>query len=139
MRSRRFRRPSSDGSYAGGNARDRSSAPADMGYTSMRKTIFHEKWWLDAVAPGSWREVVCIRNGQVVGSLPFEELSQSGLTSCAMPQATHTLGPILETRPGKAESSARSTQSVTASLLQQIGKHHHVEMILGTDCTDVTP
>jgi Acetyltransferase (GNAT) domain len=105
----------------------------------MRKTIFHEKWWLDAVAPGSWREVVCIRNGQVVGSLPFEELSQSGLKSCAMPQATHMLGPILETRPGKAESSARSTQSVTASLLQQIGKHHHVEMILGTDCTDVTP
>jgi len=105
----------------------------------MGKPIFHEKWWLDAVAPGSWREVVCIRGGQVVGSLPFEELSQGGLKSCAMPQATRILGPILEIRPGKAESLARSTQSITASLLEQIGKHDHVEMVLGMEHADVTP
>jgi hypothetical protein len=105
----------------------------------MRKTIFHEKWWLDAVAPGSWREVVCIRGGQVVGSLPFEELSHGGLKVCAMPQATHVLGPMLEIRPGKAESLARSTQSITDCLLQQVGKHHHVEMILGTEYADITP
>jgi hypothetical protein len=105
----------------------------------MRKTIFHEKWWLDAVAPGSWREVVCIRGGQVVGSLPFEELSRGGLKVCAMPQATHVLGPMLEIRPGKAESLARSTQSITDCLLQEVGKHHHVEMILGTEYADITP
>jgi hypothetical protein len=105
----------------------------------MRKTIFHEKWWLDAVAPGSWREVVCIRGGQVVGSLPFEELSRGGLKVSAMPQATHVLGPMLEIRPGKAESLARSTQSITDCLLQQVGKHHHVEMILGTEYADITP
>jgi hypothetical protein len=105
----------------------------------MRKTIFHEKWWLDAVAPGSWREVVCIRGGQVVGSLPFEELSRGGLKVCAMPQATHVLGPMLEIRPGKAESLARSTQSITACLLQQLGKHDHVEIMLGTEYADITP
>jgi hypothetical protein len=105
----------------------------------MRKTIFHEKWWLDAVAPGSWREVVCIRGDQVVGSLPFEELSHGGLKVCAMPQATHVLGPTLEIRPGKAESLARWTQSITDCLLQQVDKYHHVEMILGTEYADITP
>jgi hypothetical protein len=105
----------------------------------MRKTIFHEKWWLDAVAPGRWREVVCIRGGQVVGSLPFEELSHGGLKVCVMPQATHVLGPMLDIGPGKAESLARSTQSITDCLLQQVGKHHHVEMILGTEYADITP
>jgi Acetyltransferase (GNAT) domain len=105
----------------------------------MSKTIFHEKWWLDAVAPGSWREVVCIRGGQVVGSLPFEELSHGGLKVCAMPQATHVLGPMLEIRPGKAESLARSTQSITDCLLQQVGKYHHVEMTLDTGYADITP
>ena len=105
----------------------------------MRKTIFHEKWWLDAVAPGSWREVVCIRGDQVVGSLPFEELSHGGLKVCAMPQATHVLGPTLEIRPGKAESLARWTQSITNCLLQQVDKYHHVEMILGTEYADITP
>jgi hypothetical protein len=105
----------------------------------MRKTIFHEKWWLDAIAPGRWREVVCIRGGQVVGSLPFEELSQGGLKICVMPQATRVLGPILEIRPGKAESLARSTQSVTACLLEQIGKYDHAEMTLGTEHADITP
>jgi hypothetical protein len=105
----------------------------------MRKTIFHEKWWLDAIAPGNWREVVCIRGGQVVGSLPFEELSQGGLKICVMPQATRVLGPIMEIRPGKAESLARSTQSITAGLLEQIENHHHVEMILGPEHADITP
>jgi hypothetical protein len=105
----------------------------------MRKTIFHEKWWLDAIAPGNWREVVCIRGGQVVGSLPFEERSQGGLKICAMPQATRVLGPILEIQPGKAESSARSTQFITACLLEQIGKHDHAEMTLGTEHADITP
>jgi hypothetical protein len=105
----------------------------------MRKAIFHEKWWLDAIAPGRWREVVCIRGGQVVGSLPFEEQSQGGLKICAMPQATRVLGPILEVRPGKGESLARSAQSITACLLQQIEKHDHVEMTLGTEYADITP
>ncbi len=105
----------------------------------MRKTVFHEKWWLDAIAPGRWREVVCVRGGQVVGSLPFEELSLGRLKICAMPQATHVLGPFLEIRPSKAESLSRTTQSITACLLEKIGKHDHVEMILGTEYTDITP
>ena len=78
----------------------------------MRKTIFHEKWWLDAIAPGRWREVVCVRGGQIVGSLPFEELSLGRLNICAMPQATHVLGPFLKIRPGKAELTSRSVQSI---------------------------
>jgi hypothetical protein len=105
----------------------------------MRKTIFHEKWWLDAIAPGNWREVVCIQDGQVVGSMPFEELSEGGLKICAMPQATRVLGPTMEIRPGKAESLVRSAGSITACLLQQIGKHDHVEITLGPDYADITP
>jgi Acetyltransferase (GNAT) domain len=105
----------------------------------MRKTIFHEKWWLDAVAPGRWRQVACIKGGRVVGSLPFEELSQAGMKICAMPEATRLLGPILEIRPGRAESQARSAQSITACLLQQIDKHDYVEMTLDTGYADITP
>jgi hypothetical protein len=56
-----------------------------------------------------------------------------------MPQATRVLGPILEIQPGKAESSARSTQFITACLLEQIGKHDYVEMTLGTEHADITP
>ena len=74
-----------------------------------------------------------------MGSLRFEELSIGGLKVCATPQSTRVLGPILETRPGKAESLARSTQAVTACLLEQICKHDHVEMRLGTEHVDITP
>src|SRR5262245_61924210 len=31
----------------------------------MRKSIFHEDWWLDALAPGRWREMTCYRGGQI--------------------------------------------------------------------------
>jgi hypothetical protein len=105
----------------------------------MRKSIFHETWWLDAIAPGRWRQVECVLGGRVAGSLPFVELAHGPFKACAMPQATHILGPTVEARSAKSESNARSTQFILKQLLQQIDAHHHVQMVLDPGFADVTP
>jgi hypothetical protein len=105
----------------------------------MRKSIFHEDWWLDAVAPGCWREVTCRRGGQVAGALRFVERSEGGMKICQMPQITRFLGPIITPLLGKAETRIRSTHSIIAELLQQIAGYDHVEMILDTGFADLAP
>ena len=45
----------------------------------MKKSLFHEKWWLDAIAPGCWRQVECVQGGRTIGSLPFDEIVHGGL------------------------------------------------------------
>lgn len=55
--------------------------------------IFHQPWWLDAVAPGAWDEVAVRRDGVVAGRLPFVVRRRAGLTSLVQPPLTQALGP----------------------------------------------
>jgi hypothetical protein len=96
----------------------------------MRKSIFHEDWWLDALAPGRWREVTCYRGGRLAGSLRFVERTEGSAKVCQMPQITRFLGPIVMPQLGKTETRIRTTHSIIAELLAQIAGHDHVEMTL---------
>ena len=105
----------------------------------MRKSIFHEDWWLDALAPGRWREVTCQRGGRVVGSLRFVERSEGNAKVCEMPQITRFLGPIVMPQLGKTETRIRTTHSIITELLTQIAGHDHVEMTLDAGFADLAP
>ncbi|MGH6709950.1 MAG: GNAT family N-acetyltransferase [Bradyrhizobium sp.] len=105
----------------------------------MRKSIFHEDWWLDALAPGRWREVTCHRGGRVAGSLRFVERSEGNAKVCEMPQITRFLGPIVMPQLGKTETRIRTTHSIITDLLTQIAGHDHVEMTLDAGFGDVAP
>ena len=98
----------------------------------MRKSIFHESWWLDALAPGSWRDVTCVRGGRVAGYLRFVERLEGGLKICEMPQITRFLGPVVMPQPGKTEARNRATHSIVAELLEQIEEYDHVQITLDT-------
>lgn len=105
----------------------------------MRKSIFHEDWWLDALAPGRWREVTCHRGGRLAGSLRFVERLEGNARVCEMPQITRFLGPVLVPQIGKTETRIRSTHSIVTELLTQIDGYDHVEMTLDTGFADVAP
>ena len=96
----------------------------------MRKTIFHEEWWLDAVAPGRWRETSASRGGRVVGYMRYVERMMGKLTICEMPQITRVLGPVINPEGDKTESRLRFGHSVLQELLETIAAHDHVEMTL---------
>lgn len=105
----------------------------------MRKTIFHEDWWLDAVAPGRWREIACARGGRVAGYLRYVEYTASGMKACQMPQITRLLGPVVLPQAGKLESRIRFNHSILNELLQQLEVFENVEMTMDSDFGDFTP
>ncbi len=63
--------------------------------------IFQQPWWLEAVAPGQWGEVVVKRGDEVAARMPYVIKKKNGLTALTMPPLTQTLGPWL--RPSKAK------------------------------------
>ena len=105
----------------------------------MRKSIFHEDWWLDALAPGQWREVTCERGGRIAGSLRFVERSVGNARICEMPQITRFLGPVVAPQAGKTETRVRTVHSIVTDLLRQIAGHDHVEMTLDVGFGDLAP
>ena len=64
-------------------------------------TIFEQPWWLDAVAPGQWGEVVVHHGDAVVARLPYGVRKRMGLTLLIQPPLTPTLGPWLAPQSGK--------------------------------------
>jgi hypothetical protein len=105
----------------------------------MRKSIFHEDWWLDALAPGRWRELTCERGGRTAGSLRFVERTEGNAKICEMPQITRFLGPVVTPQSGKTETRFRATHSIITDLLKQIAGHDHVEMTLDVGFADLAP
>ena len=103
----------------------------------MRKTIFHEDWWLNAAAPGRWREATATRGGRTVGHLRFVERMMGNMRICEMPPITRVLGPVISPEGEKTESRVRFCHSVMQELLESISGHDHVEMTLDPSCHDL--
>ncbi len=78
--------------------------------------LFQEPWWLDAIAPGEWEEVVVKRGGEVAARLPFMLQKKYGLTLLVQPKLTPFLGPWL--RPSTAKLSNRLSEQ--KELIQQL-------------------
>ena len=62
--------------------------------------IFHQPWWLDAVAPGRWDAVSVERGGRTVARLPFVVRGARGLRVLTQPPNTAFLGPWVEREAG---------------------------------------
>ncbi len=103
----------------------------------MRKSIFHEPWWLDAVAPGRWREIIAERGGRVAGYLHYAERMMGNLRICEMPPITRVLGPVIEPQGSKTESRLRYSHSIMQELMDALAAFDHVEMTLDPACNDV--
>jgi hypothetical protein len=105
----------------------------------LRKSIFHEDWWLNALVPGRWHEVICLRGGRVAGYLRFIEYRKGGLTICGMPQITRFLGPVVMPQPGSTQARTRASYSIITELLEQIAHYDHIEMTVDTDFGNLAP
>jgi hypothetical protein len=63
-------------------------------------SVFDQPWWLDAVAPGSWDEVVLRDDGAISARLPFVRRRAGGVVVLTQPPLTPTLGPWLAPHDG---------------------------------------
>ncbi|MGH6981743.1 MAG: hypothetical protein ACREFC_11100, partial [Stellaceae bacterium] len=100
----------------------------------MRKSIFHEDWWLDTVAPGRWAQVETDR-----GYLRYAYRNKMMFRESRMPPLTRTLGPVINVEAKKIESRQRAMFSAVAELLEKLPEFDHITIRLDPTVTDVLP
>src|SRR5688500_13251895 len=58
--------------------------------------VFQEPWWLDAVAPGAWRDITVSSGGMLRARWPIYEERRGLFQWITLPPLTHRLGPWLD-------------------------------------------
>lgn len=105
---------------------DRACAPAAGESSEFRAdivptdTMFAEPWWLDAVAPGHWREAIVRRDGRIIARLPYVIRKRFGLTCLGHPPLTQTLGPTFRLPEQKSAKRLSEEKELTTQLIEQL-------------------
>ena len=87
----------------------------------LEPTIFHETWWLNAVARDGFDEVRYYDNGKLVGRFPYtiEQIS-FGRTLCRQPWFAHYLGPAVDEGNGAACNRRLRRDQIIKELLVRL-------------------
>ena len=82
--------------------------------------LFHQPWWLEAVAPGNWSAVEVREGGTLRARLPYVVRKRYGLTWITRPPLTPALGPWLEPSVAKQARRLRREKDLIEALLVQL-------------------
>lgn len=83
-------------------------------------SIFQQPWWLDAVSPDRWSEVVVKKNDEIIARLPYVKKRKYGLTLITLPVLTQTLGPWLKPSTAKYVNQLAEQKELMNSLIEQL-------------------
>jgi hypothetical protein len=100
---------------------DTLSARSDV--TPCTHALFQQPWWLDAVAPGSWDVAEVVKDGEIIGRLPFVRKRRFGLTILSQPELTPFLGPWIKPGTGKTHTRLEREHEIIGSLIDALPKH----------------
>jgi len=76
--------------------------------------LFDQPWWLEAIAPGEWGEIVLEDNGTVQARLPYVVKQRLGVVALTQPSLTPTLGPwIANSSAAYATALAREHKTMS--------------------------
>jgi len=100
-------------------------------------TVFHEAWWLDAVAPGRWFLLTAQENGRVAGFLPVWNYRRWGIPWRALPPFTHVLGPAIDVGEGSATTKTHRRHQIASQLLEQVPQRHFFRQVVDVSAGDL--
>src|ERR1044072_8715280 len=106
----------------------------------MSYCIFQEPWWLDAVAPGAWRDITVTSGGVVRARWPIYQERRGLFDVITLPPLTHRLGPWLDL--GDATKTARRYElekDLTVALLEQLPPHDILQITCHSGITNMLP
>jgi lipid II:glycine glycyltransferase (peptidoglycan interpeptide bridge formation enzyme) len=87
---------------------------------SSTNAIFQKAWWLDAVAPGQWREAIVTKNNKLLARMPYVIKKQYGFTHIIMPHLTQTLGTWLMTSDSKNSKQLSQEIELMNAIIEQL-------------------
>lgn len=97
--------------------------------TEYVNNLFEQPWWLDIVAPDSWKEIVVEEKGEVIGRLPY---CYKG-NSVNLPPLTQTCGIWIKEqikKPGNENLSY--IKKIIDQLFEQLSEYKNVKIALDT-------
>jgi len=108
--------------------------------TPYANTVFEQPWWLEAVAPGRWREAVVRRDDDaVLARLPYVLRRRFGLTTIEQPPLTQVLGPWLAPTNGKYATRLDTEKKLLGGLVEALPPFDHLRLSLSTHLTNWLP
>ena len=91
-----------------------------------RLSIFHCPWWLDAAAPGAWREsVVTASDGRLRARWPYVVERRRGMTWLLAPPLTFRLGPLLMLSETRQTRRISEQKELLLALADQLPPHDY--------------
>lgn len=124
-------------------ARDAGGADAgdgDLpGEVPWAHTPFEQPWWLEAVAPGRWGEVVVERDGAVAARLPYVLSRRFGLTAVSQPPLTRFLGPWIRPVEGKYATRLGREKELMSALIAGLPRCAYYEACFSPETGNVLP
>lgn len=102
-------------------------------------SLFEEPWWLDAVAPGRWGEILIKRGDQLVARWPYVLSKRFGLTAMSMPPLTPTLGPWLMISEGKYCTELGRQIELLEELIARIPPVDYIRQMLSPSISSWLP
>jgi hypothetical protein len=105
---------------------DVAAAPARAAVGPARGTLFQQPWWLDAVAPGRWSAARVVRDGELVGYLPYVINGLPGLRFSTQPALTPTLGPWVRATGEDYRHALAEQHAVLVDLISRVPRFAHL-------------
>lgn len=84
--------------------------------------LFQEGWWLEAVSPGAWAEVVLKQDARIIGRMPYVQFMRGRRNYLVQPPFTKFLGPWIAPYSGKRANRLSYEKQVVGSLLAELPK-----------------
>ncbi|MBK9731379.1 MAG: GNAT family N-acetyltransferase [Chitinophagaceae bacterium] len=85
--------------------------------------LFHQPFWLDAVAPGAWDVVLIEQEGKLVASAPFVWKKSLLGTEIIMPKLTQFLGPNMVMQQGNYRERLEKEMQLHEQILKRFSAH----------------
>jgi hypothetical protein len=96
----------------------------------MTFSLFHEPWWLDAAAPGSWQQASVSKDGRQVARLPYAEQRVLGFRLLVTPPLVARLGPAIDLEEMRYGARLRRYDELVNELLDQLPAADLVQQVL---------
>ena len=118
---------------------DVAEAPGRAAAAPARGTLFQRPWWLDAVAPGRWSAARVVRDGELMGYLPYVINGPPGLRFSTQPALTPTLGPWVRATGDDYRHALAAQHAVLADLISCLPRFGYMAQRCPPAFTDGLP
>ena len=96
-------------------------------------SIYEQKWWLEALAPGAYRCAEVIRDNTIIGRMPYIMSKRCGFPCVRMPRLTKFAGPWIKPTNAKIANRLGYEKEIINELIDNLPPNCSVDLSLAPE------